>query len=133
MTTQTPLYTSLAYAHLATVVPAFLIGTALLLRKKGSPSHKTWGRVYAVLMLVTSLISLAMPAVVGPRLAGHFGFIHIFSVVVLWCIPRAVWHARRGEIAAHKGNMLGVYIGGLLVAGGFAFMPGRMLHTMLFT
>jgi uncharacterized membrane protein len=28
--------------------------------------------------------------------------------------------------------MLGVYIGGLLIAGSLAFMPGRIMHTMTF-
>ena len=43
-------YEQLAYLHLATVVPAFAIGTWLLVRRKGSPSHRALGRVYLVLM-----------------------------------------------------------------------------------
>jgi uncharacterized membrane protein len=125
-------YHTLALAHLATVLPAFLIGTALLLRKKGSPSHRLLGRVYVVLMLTTSVISLFMPAVVGPRWLGHFGFIHSFSIMVLVSVPMAVMAARAGNIRSHKISMVSVYVGGLLVAGGFAFMPGRILHNWLF-
>ena len=43
-------YEQLAYLHLATVVPAFAIGTWLLVRRKGSPSHRALGRVYLVLI-----------------------------------------------------------------------------------
>mgnify|MGYP003535071541 CR=1 FL=1 len=43
-------YEQLAYIHFATVVPAFAIGTWLLVRRKGSLSHRALGRVYLVLM-----------------------------------------------------------------------------------
>lgn len=74
-------YTHLAYLHLATVVPAFVIGAFQLLRRKGTPSHKLLGKIYMVLMLATAFITLAMPAEVGPRFVNHFGFIHAFSLL----------------------------------------------------
>jgi uncharacterized membrane protein len=125
-------YTELAYLHLATVVPAFAIGTFQLLRRKGTPIHKFLGKVYMVLMLATALITLTMPAEVGPRFLNHFGFIHTFSFLTLYSIPTAYIAARRGNIKAHRGAMLGLYLGGILIAGAFAFTPGRMLHTWLF-
>ena len=73
-----------------------------------------------------------MPAEVGPQVLGHFGFIHLFSVLVLVSVPLAVYNIRRGNVAGHRNNMVGVYIGGILIAGTFAFMPGRMLHGWLF-
>jgi len=39
-------YLQLAYLHLATIVPAFLIGTALLFMRKGTPRHRLLGRIY---------------------------------------------------------------------------------------
>jgi uncharacterized membrane protein len=125
-------YLNLAYIHLATVVPAFLIGTILLLMKKGTPLHKLLGRIYMPLMLVTAVVTLFMPAQVGPSVVGHFGFIHIFSVMVLYSVPTAYIQARRGEIAKHRAAMIGLYVGGILIAGSFAFMPGRLLHEWLF-
>jgi uncharacterized membrane protein len=125
-------YTELAYLHLATVVPAFAIGTIQLLRRKGTPSHKLLGKIYMVLMLVTALITLAMPAHVGPRFLNHLGFIHAFSFLTLFSIPTAYFAARHGNIKAHRGAMIGLYVGGILIAGSFAFSPGRMLHTWLF-
>ncbi len=125
-------YLSLAYVHLATVVPCFLIGAWLLLRRKGTTLHKRLGRAYAVLILVTAIVTLPMPAAVGPRLFDHFGFIHLFSLLVLCCVPAAIYSIRRGNVAAHRGHMVGVYIGGILIAGTFALMPGRMLYGWLF-
>lgn len=125
-------YLDLAYIHLATVVPCFLIGAWLLLRRKGTALHKRLGRVYAVMILVTAIVTLPMPAAVGPRLFDHFGFIHLFSILVLVCVPAAIYNIRRGNVAAHRGHMVGVYIGGILIAGTFALMPGRLLHGWLF-
>lgn len=125
-------YLQLAYIHLATVVPAFFIGAYQLLRPKGTPQHKRLGRVYVVLMVLTAVVTLFMPAQVGPQLLGHFGLIHLFCVIVLVNIPLAIRAARRGDIQSHRGAMIGVYVGGILIAGTFALMPGRLLHDWLF-
>jgi len=125
-------YLPLAYAHLTTIVPAFAIGTYLLIRHKGTPLHRLLGKIYMVLMLVTAIITLFMSAVVGPKLLNHFGFIHIFSFLVLYSVPQAYFAARRHDIKTHRGAMIGLYVGGLLIAGTFAFMPGRLLNTWLF-
>lgn len=125
-------YLQLAYLHLATVVPAFFIGTFLLARRKGTPVHKLLGKIYMSMMLATAFIVLFMPAQVGPSFMGHFGFIHLFSALVLYSVPSAFFAARRGDIHTHRGNMIGVYVGGILIAGSFALMPGRMLHDWLF-
>lgn len=125
-------YITLIYLHLATIVPAFFIGTFMLFRRKGTVQHRWLGKVYMVLMLLTAMFTLLMPATLGPQLFHHFGFIHIFSVMVLITIPAAYRAARRGDIKAHRGNMMGLYIGGLLIAGAFALMPGRLLHHWLF-
>jgi uncharacterized membrane protein len=125
-------YTQLAYLHLATVVPAFLIGAFQLLRRKGTSNHKLLGKIYMLLMLATGFITLAMPAQVGPRFLNHFGFIHLFSFLALFSVPTAYLAARRGNIRAHRAAMVSLYIGGILIAGAFAFSPGRMLHRWLF-
>jgi uncharacterized membrane protein len=125
-------YTQLAYLHLATVIPAFGIGALQFLKRKGTPSHKRLGRIYMMLMLATALITLAMPAQVGPQFLHHFGFIHAFSLLALFSVPIAYFAARRGYLNAHRAAMIGLYVGGILIAGAFAFAPGRMLHGWLF-
>ena len=125
-------YTQLAYLHLATVIPAFALGAFQLLRRKGTPIHKLLGKIYMILMLATAFITLAMPAQVGPRVLGHFGFIHIFSLLALVNVPTAYIAIRRGNIKLHRANMISLYVGGILIAGAFAFSPGRMLHEWLF-
>jgi uncharacterized membrane protein len=36
------------------------------------------------------------------------------------------------NIALHRKAMMGVYIGGLLIAGSLAFLPGRIMHRIVF-
>ena len=125
-------YTQLAYLHLATVLPACFIGAFQLLGRKGTSIHKWFGKIYMLLMLGTGVITLTMPAKVGPQVFHHFGVIHIFSLMALLSVPFAYIAVRRGYIRAHRFAMLSLYIGGILIAGAFAFSPGRMLHKWLF-
>jgi len=125
-------YQDLVYFHLATILPAFLIGTFLLLRRKGTPLHKALGRIYLPLMILTGITTLLMQAQVGPRFLNHFGFIHVFSLVTLYSAPAAYFAVRRGDIKAHRGYMIGLYVGGILIAGAFTLAPGRMIHDWIF-
>ncbi len=125
-------YLQLTYLHLATILPAFVIGVFQMLGRKGTPIHKFLGKTYMVLMLATSLITLAMPAQIGPKLLNHFGFIHLFSFLTLYGVPGAYFAARRHDLKTHRANMIGLFFGGILIAGVFAFSPGRMLYEWLF-
>ena len=125
-------YDQLTMLHLATILPAFLIGTYLMVRRKGTSHHRLLGKVYLSLMVITALITLFMPAKVGARLFDHFGFIHAFSLLALYSAPTALLAARRGNIKAHRGSMIGLYVGGILIAGAFTFAPGRLMHDLVF-
>ena len=125
-------YTELMYLHLATVVPCFLIGTFLLLIKKGTQIHKAFGRIYMILMLFTAIVTLFMPSEVGPRFLDHFGWIHSFSFLTVYTVPTAYWAVKKGNIKAHKRKMILLYFGAIIIAGGFTFFPGRYLHQLFF-
>lgn len=125
-------YDTLMYLHLGTVIPCFFIGTTLLLIKKGTTIHKTFGRVYMVLMLFTAIVTMFMPAAVGPQFLGHFGWIHSFSVLTLYTVPTAYLAIKKGNVQAHKTKMILLYFGAIIIAGGFTLVPGRYLHELLF-
>lgn len=125
-------YIDLMYIHLATVVPCFIIGTMLLLIKKGTRIHKGFGRLYMVLMLFTALVTLFMPAHVGPRILNHFGWIHSFSFLTIYTVPKAYLAIKRGNVKSHKRKMILLYFGAIIIAGGFTFVPGRYLHSVFF-
>ncbi len=125
-------YDFLMYSHLITVIPCVFMGGYLLLVKKGTGIHRKMGRVYMVLMLITAIITLFMPAMVGPQFLGHFGWIHLFSFLTIWTVPTAYTAIRKGNIKAHKRKMVLLYFGAIIIAGGFTFAPGRYLHEVFF-
>lgn len=125
-------YLHLSYIHLATVLLAFTLGTFLLFEKKGTGLHRLIGKYFMVLMLVTAIVALFMPAQIGSKFLGHFGFIHLFCLLVLYSVPSAYFAVRKGNLVKHRANLIGVYVGDILIAGAFAFMPGRLLHKWLF-
>ena len=125
-------YLQLTYVHLASILPAFLIGTYLIVSSKGTPKHRLMGKVYMLLMILTALTTLFMPAQIGSTILNHFGFIHLFSLSVFFTVPGAYIAALNGNIRTHKHNMLGLYAGGILIAGSFALMPGRFMYSWLY-
>ena len=125
-------YIELMYLHLATILPAFVLGTILLIIKKGTKVHKIFGRIYMMLMLVTAFITLFMQAKVGPKLFNHFGWIHSFSFLTIYTVPTAYLAIKNGNVKAHKRKMILLYFGAIIIAGGFTFFPGRYLHTLFF-
>lgn len=94
-------YITLMYVHLATVVPCFIIATVLLLIKKGTKTHKNFGRIYLILLLITATITLFMPADVRPTIFNHFGWIHSFSFLTIYTVPTAYFAIKKGNVKAH--------------------------------
>lgn len=125
-------YHTLMFIHLATVVPAFALGTISLIIKKGTNIHKSIGRVYMVLMLFTAIVTLFMEAQVGPTVFNHFGWIHLFSFLTIYTVPTAYTAIKKGNLKVHKRKMILLYFGAIIIAGGFTFMPGRYLHSVFF-
>ena len=125
-------YMQLTYLHLGSLVPAFVIGTYLLLNRKGTPVHRFLGKIYMGLMLFTAFVTLFMEALVGPKFLNHFGLLHLLSLFVLYTVPTSYRAIRVGNIKLHKRKMVGLYVGALLVAGAFTLSPGRLIHSWLF-
>jgi uncharacterized membrane protein len=111
--------------HLIAAVSALLLGIVMLARRKGTASHKTFGRLWAALMLTVAVSSLWIPRFL------HFTWIHSFTLLTLVSLPLAIYRIRTGDVKGHAGAMKGLFIGGLVVAGIFAFAPGRVLGDLL--
>jgi uncharacterized membrane protein len=119
--------------HVATVVPAFLIGTwQIFFSHKGAPYHRALGYVYLGLMTVTAIAALFIHSLM-PR-SPFFGMspIHLFVPLTLFGVFGALRGAWTHNIAAHRRAMIGVYVGGILIAGSLAFFPGRIMHAVVF-
>ena len=119
--------------HVFTVVPAFFLGTWLIFfSRKGARRHRAIGYVYLSLMTITAITVLWIHQIPAIDIVYGFGPIHIFSLVTLSGVVGALRGAWTHNIKMHRRSMLGVYIGGLLMAGSFAFLPGRIMHAMVF-
>lgn len=118
--------------HVATVVPAFFIGTWLIfLSRKGAPRHRALGKLYLALMVLTAIAAFFIHAQVGPTFYG-FGFIHLVIPLVVSGTYNALQGVWTHNIPRHRRAMLTMYVGALLIAGAFTFMPGRIMYRMLF-
>ena len=66
------------------------------------------------------------------RLLGPWSPIHLLSIFTLIMLPIAVWRARRHRIADHRRIMTMIFAGALVIAGLFTFLPGRIMHAVVF-
>lgn len=119
--------------HVATVVPAAVIATYLIfVSRKGAPLHRALGYIYLSLMTITAVTTLWIHSLMpkGP----FFGFspVHLLIPLVLFGVYGAFRAARAHDVPRHRRAMLGVYFGGILVAGGLTFLPGRIMHEIFF-
>jgi uncharacterized membrane protein len=119
--------------HVATVVPAFFMGTYLIfISRKGARHHRVLGYVYLTLMTITAVGALFVRAIMPNSPFFGLSPIHLFVPLTLFGVVGALHGAWSHNIRQHKRAMVGVYIGGLLIAGTLAFLPGRIMHTVVF-
>jgi uncharacterized membrane protein len=115
--------------HLSTVLPAFAIGTWLIFFSvKGRLPHRILGACYLALVTVTAAATFFI------RSFGSGGLnpIHLFIPLTLFGVVGALWHVKRGDIKGHRNAMIGLYVGGLLLAGALTLLPGRLMHRVFF-
>ena len=118
--------------HLITIAGAIAVAGILFSGIKGSLLHRTLGWSWVVFMLATAVSALFIRPPPGmPSLAG-FSPLHLFSALTLVQAPLGVWAARRHDVKRHARRMTGLAIGGLGVAGLFAFIPGRLMWQVWF-
>jgi uncharacterized membrane protein len=114
--------------HLAGVAVALLIGLVLLAGVKGTLVHRVLGWTWVIAM-VTAAVSSLFIRLINP---GHLSFIHLISGWTILALPMGVAFARRHRVRLHARMMTGLFTGGLILAGLFAFMPGRLMWRLFF-
>jgi uncharacterized membrane protein len=119
--------------HVATVVPAFFLGTyQIFFSRKGAPFHRALGYIYLALMTVTALTTLFIHQLMPHGPFWGFSPIHLLVFLVLFGVVGALRGAWTHNIVMHRSAMLGVYIGGILIAGSLTLLPGRIMHAVVF-
>jgi uncharacterized membrane protein len=107
--------------HLSSALGALALGVVMVLRAKGTLSHRLLGRVWVALMSVAALSSFWLTG-----LSEGFSVIHLLSVWTLVAMALAIYFIRKGRVKHHKRFMVGTFLG-LAGAGVGALMPGRTL------
>lgn len=115
--------------HAFPAIAAFALGVIQIVAPKGTVPHRAFGWIWVVLMAFVAITSFFIHTLcqVGP-----FSVIHLLSIVTLVALPLGVWRARTRRIAAHRRTMQWLFLGALVVAGVFTFLPGRIMHDVVF-
>ena len=115
--------------HAFAAMSAFVLGLVQFAAPKGTLPHRTAGFIWLALMLTVALSSFWIHEI---RLLGPWSPIHLISIYVLIMIPIAVYFARTHQIRRHARTVIGMFLGGLVIAGLFTLVPGRIMHAVAF-
>jgi uncharacterized membrane protein len=115
--------------HAFAAIAAFGIGVVQLVAPKGTLPHRTLGYIWCALMFTAAASSFRIHGI--DQWQG-FSVIHLLSIMVLLQLPLALLAARRHNVRRHSYIMIAMFVGGLIIAGGFTFLPGRIMHAVVF-
>ena len=114
--------------HVAAAAFAIVLSAAIIIVRRGTPTHKHVGRAWVAMLAIICISSFWITGMNG----SSYSWIHLLSAWTLLGLTQAVWADRAGNIRAHKYAMTSTMVGALLGDGFFAFMPGRMMSAVLF-
>ena len=115
--------------HAFAAMSALALGIVQLAAPKGTLPHRTIGWIWVTLMAVIAISSFWIHTI---RLVGPFSPIHLLSIFTLVMLPIAVLHAHRHHVAQHHKAMISIFLGALVIAGLFTFVPGRIMYKVAF-
>jgi uncharacterized membrane protein len=115
--------------HAFAALAAFLLGAGQILAPKGNTAHRVAGWLWVALMTTVCASAFLIHQI---RLWGPYSPIHLLAIFVLVMLPLGVGHARAHRVVHHRRTMLWMFAGALLIAGAFTFVPGRIMHDVLF-
>lgn len=122
--------------HAFGAMAAFLLGLVQIIAPKGTLPHRTLGVIWVLIMIVVAVSSafILRPAPEGTPYWERLSFIHFFIPITAVGLVSGVRLLLRGgpALKRHSWPFISVFIGGLIVAGALAFLPGRIMHEVVF-
>ena len=115
--------------HAFAAMAAFALGVVQLSAPKGTLPHRTLGWIWVTLMVIVSVTAFFIHEI---RLWGQWSPIHLLAIFTLVNLPLAVWFAHRHRVQMHRFTMISIFTGALVIAGLFTFVPGRIMHAVVF-
>ncbi len=126
--------TPLIAVHMSAALAALAIGPVALWARRGALQrprlHRAFGYAWVTLMLATAFTAVFIRDFRLPNINGYTP-IHLLVPVTLASLFIAFYMLARGNIRLHRRFMVGLYVGGCLVAGGFTLIPGRYLGNLV--
>lgn len=113
--------------HLLAALGAVALGAVLMSMRKGVRFHRMAGWTWAALLATTAVSSLFITSLNGDK----WSLIHLLAGWTIIGLPFAVLAARRHKVKDHRSAMMGMYYGGVLIAGALAFIPGRLMWKLV--
>jgi uncharacterized membrane protein len=115
--------------HAFAAMTAFALGLVQFSAPKGTLPHRTIGWIWVSIMVVVAASAFWIHEI---RLWGPWSPIHLLAIFTLVTLPLGVWRAHRHNVTGHKWTMISIFSGGLIIAGLFTFVPGRIMHAVAF-
>jgi uncharacterized membrane protein len=115
--------------HAFAALAAFALGVVQLSAPKGTLPHRTLGWIWVALMAIVAGSSFWIHEL---RVVGPWSPIHLLSIFSPIMLVLGVWYARRHNVRGHRITMISIFAGALVIAGLFTFMPGRIMHAVVF-
>lgn len=133
--------TPMIAVHLTAALGALVIGPVALWARRGHSQriatttqrprlHRAAGYAWVTLMLLTALSALFIRDFRLPNIAGYTP-IHLVVPYTLGGLFLALRRLFRGDVAGHRKNMLGLYLGACVGAGLFTLLPQRFLGQLV--
>ena len=115
--------------HAFAAMAAFALGIVQFAAPKGTLPHRTVGWIWVGLMAVVAASSFWIHEI---RLLGPWSPIHLLSIFTLVMLPVAVVAARGHNVTPSPHDDDRHFLGALVIAGLFTFVPGRIMHAVVF-
>ena len=115
--------------HAIAAMLAIILGGVQLYMNKGSVTHKLLGYIWVGLMLIVSVSSFFIHEI---KLWNIYSPIHLLSAWTIFSLGLAIYYVRISNIKRHKHVMIMIYGFALVLTGFFTFMPGRVMHQIVF-
>lgn len=115
--------------HVAAAMITIVLTILIFTRARGTRAHRILGWGWVASMAIVAVSSFWIYTIAH---IGKFSAIHLISAGVIVGLTSGVRAARGRRIRDHRKIMTNMVWGGLVVAGGFTLLPGRVMHSVLF-
>lgn len=114
--------------HVTAAVTTLAIGTFLMFAPKGFRLHRTFGWAWVIAMALTAGSTFFIQAI----FQNAYSPIHALSAWTLLGLPFGIAAVKRRDVKKHRKMMTDMFVGGMLIAGLFSLLPGRMMWHVFF-